>query len=409
MCDTAVSVTDNGLIFAKNSDRDPNEAQVPRSIPAADHPEGASLKCTWIEIPQVRHTHAVAISQPWWMWGAEMGTNEFGLTIGNEAVFTTTKLGEPALLGMDLVRLALERATTTTDAVGVLIDLLERHGQGGPCSHEHPGFAYHNSFLVADRNTAMVVETAGRQWATEEVTARARSISNCLTIEKFADAHRDRLRERVAAGHRRRAITQRVASEAHGVADMIAMLSNHGTLEGPAWSLLNGALSAPCAHAGGLVTSTQTTSSWIADLRSEPLIWFTGTSAPCTSLFAPIAPGDGFPDLGDPSNRFDPGSRWWRHEVLHRLTLRNHAASVARFADHRHRIQQRWLDDPAAVNPAEAVARADALDRDAIDELLAAELADRRPPWLRLLWRRWDRQAQLADPSAAVPEDVKAA
>jgi hypothetical protein len=32
---------------------------------------------------------------------------------------------------MDLVRLALERAVTATDAVAVITGLLERHGQGG--------------------------------------------------------------------------------------------------------------------------------------------------------------------------------------------------------------------------------------------------------------------------------------
>ena len=51
---------------------------------------------------------------------------------------------------MDLVRLALERAATAEEAVSVMVDLLERHGQGGPCSYERPEFTYDNSFLVAD-------------------------------------------------------------------------------------------------------------------------------------------------------------------------------------------------------------------------------------------------------------------
>src|SRR5512140_2672812 len=107
MCDTLVSLTDDGPLFAKNSDRDANEAQVLRWYAAADHPPGSTLGCTWTEIAQVAHTHAVLLSQPWWMWGAEMGANEHGVVIGNEAVFTrrTGDAGGGSLLGMDLLRL----------------------------------------------------------------------------------------------------------------------------------------------------------------------------------------------------------------------------------------------------------------------------------------------------------------
>jgi dipeptidase len=90
VCDTLVSITPDGVLFAKNSDRDPNESQIPRWYPAADHgtaPAG-DVACTWISIPQVQRTHAVLLSQPWWMWGAEMGANDHGVVIGNEAVFT---------------------------------------------------------------------------------------------------------------------------------------------------------------------------------------------------------------------------------------------------------------------------------------------------------------------------------
>lgn len=54
---------------------------------------------------QAERTHAVILSRPAWLWGAEMGANEHGVCIGNEGVWTKEPVGEEeALLGMDLVR-----------------------------------------------------------------------------------------------------------------------------------------------------------------------------------------------------------------------------------------------------------------------------------------------------------------
>lgn len=63
------------------------------------------LQCTYIAVEQVAETHAVILSRPAWLWGAEMGANEHGVCIGNEAVWTKEPVGEgEALLGMDLLR-----------------------------------------------------------------------------------------------------------------------------------------------------------------------------------------------------------------------------------------------------------------------------------------------------------------
>ena len=408
VCDTMVVVDGGRVLFAKNSDRDPNEAQFLDWQPTRSYSPGTRVRCTWIEIDQVAETHAVLLSRPFWMWGAEMGANEHGVAIGNEAVFTTAPRQEVGLTGMDLLRLALERASTAAAAVDVIVELLTRHGQGGGCGHEHRDFTYDNSYLVADHRSAYVLETAGREWAVEEVTSGARSISNGLTIPGFADGRSQRVRTWASRCRARQAITEEGASGATGPGDLMAVLRDHGG-DGPHYSPINGAMAAPCMHAGGLAAASQTTASWVAELTPEGAHhWCTATSAPCTGLFKPVAVDDPL-DLGpEPSDRFDARCLWWRHELLHRRALTDPERLLALITPVRDEVEARWLLDPPG--PRDAFAEADELLNgwtDAVWSSALDDVTDTRPPWVRRYWRIRNERAGL--PSAPVHDLTKGA
>jgi dipeptidase len=136
MCDTIVAVgsaTEEGFtLFGKNSDREPDEAQNILIVPREKHDLKDTVQCAYLTTPQVSETARVLLCQPFWMFGAEMGANEYGVVIGNEAIFTKEKLDKIGLTGMDLVRLALERSRTARQAVEVIIELLEKYGQVFP-------------------------------------------------------------------------------------------------------------------------------------------------------------------------------------------------------------------------------------------------------------------------------------
>ena len=156
MCDTCgigPELTGSGIsIFGKNSDREADETQLVLSVPSKNYPSKEDLQCTYIAIPQARSTFAMILSKPFWMWGAEMGVNEKGVVIGNEALFTKIKPEKtPGLIGMDLLRLALERSANAGEAAQMIIELLKKYGQAGPCGYRDKKFSYMNSFIIMDR------------------------------------------------------------------------------------------------------------------------------------------------------------------------------------------------------------------------------------------------------------------
>lgn len=393
MCDTIVIVEHGRVLFAKNSDRDANEGQNLVWNPRRQSGPAARLKCTYIEIPDVDETFATLLSQPFWIWGAEMGTNEHGVTIGNEAVFTRESYERtPGLIGMDLLRLGLERAATARGAVDVITSLLEKYGQGGGCGYESKKFTYHNSFIVADPQEAYVLETAGRRWATERARG-ARTISNGLTIPEFSAKYSDFLKTHVSACRIREQRTHALAESVHGIADLMAALCDHGAgSEHPRYAWSNGGMHAPCMHGGGLLASSQSTASWVAELKPGSCAhWVTGTAAPCTSLFKPVRIDQ--PIAIIPARDAADDSLWWRHERLHRRVMRNPGKLRPLFARERELVQGRWLAAPP--DSAAAFAEADSLLADWTGRVAQEAVHDVRPVWARMYWDKRNQRAEL--------------
>lgn len=194
-CDTWVAMKDvtttGTTILGKNSDRPIHDCQPLMMYPGQSWVKGSKLKLEYVEIPQVEVTYATIGSSPYWCWGYEEGINEYGVAIGNEAIFTKTfkksaamceKGQAPArgLLGMDLLRLGLERGKTAREALDVITKLVEEYGQWGsgvPCVGDVQG-GYDNSYIIADGKEAWILETIGKRWIAKKVTAGYASISN---------------------------------------------------------------------------------------------------------------------------------------------------------------------------------------------------------------------------------------
>ncbi len=260
-------------MFAKNSDRPPNEVQL---LEWFEPRTESRTKTTYLHVdPHDGATFRFLGSRPAWMWGVEHGVNEAGVAVGNATIYTTLdpRSVPPALTGMDLVRLALERAVTAIDAVVVVTDLLERHGQGGS-GHEAVDRPYWSSFLVADPRSAFVVETSGRDYAVERVE-RTRATSNRTTIPSFDQRHR----------HPRQPVDKLVDPRLAASNDVL-------TREPVSFDALAAHLR---CHAGGDDGYTicmhvpgveATTASIIAELRSDgsPRVW-TAQGSPCQHEF----------------------------------------------------------------------------------------------------------------------------
>lgn len=300
MCDTFValpnSTKDNSVIFAKNSDREANEPHIGVYIERKTHFE-KTVKCTYVEIEQVPETFACLLFKPSWIWGAEMGVNEHGVVIGNEAVFTNKISKKTSLIGMDYLRLALERAKSAIEAVNIIVKLLEKYGQGGKCGYTK-NLRYDNSYLIADFKEAYVLETAGRDWALKKVKD-VYSISNSLSIRDdyddsslrqrvdFKSSFENKLFSKISAGDFRRKITFNELIKIKGKIDLENMI-RISRIHTNSRNIINGSLKNICMHSWSLISSETTGSFVVKLLNGNIKVLATLSPRTCLSTYKPV-------------------------------------------------------------------------------------------------------------------------
>lgn len=332
MCDTVWFTGNNLSIFGKNSDRNAQEAQTVELLP-----ERATRKEIVIgpfKLSVQDQGFACCASVPIWMDGAEMGVNEWGVAIGNEAVFSRFARAKTGVPGMIFLKTALMASRSADEALQVLIALTEAHRQGGRCSYRG-SLMYDNSYLICDRAKAFVLETAGHYWAWKEAGERC-AISNAYSITtdfKRLDAYSRKMLAPVNAqmacldeadagrigeksswkafveqrfmnlfthGDRRRLAVQSAldalaaanaaSTEAQPdeqqklVLGMLSILRSHNA------SSANGHTVRVCNHCNDLSGNPTTASMLVQFLAGTEdfVVWFTGAPYSCANLYKPI-------------------------------------------------------------------------------------------------------------------------
>uniref|UniRef100_A0A8C2NF44 Secernin 1 n=1 Tax=Capra hircus TaxID=9925 RepID=A0A8C2NF44_CAPHI len=301
---------DGLVVFGKNSARPRDEVQEVVYFSAADHEPESKVECTYISINQVPRTHAIVISRPAWLWGAEMGANEHGVCIANEAVNAREPAAETeALLGMDLVRLGLERGATAKEALDVIIALLEEHGQGGNYYEDaNSCHSFQSAYLIVDREEAWVLETVGKYWAAEKITEGVKCICNQLSLTTKIDAEHPELRSYAQSQGWWTGEDEFNFSEVFSPSDdHLTCCSGRDTLEKQEESItvqtmidvLRDKASGVCVDSESFLT-TASIVSVLPQSRSSPCVhYFTGTPDPSRSIFKPFI----FVDDDDPAKK----------------------------------------------------------------------------------------------------------
>ena len=380
-CDTMVALggatRGRNTIFAKNSDRPQEEAQPLVMIAGSDHSGGFS-GTQFVDVPQVSHTCRHVGSKPYWCAGYEHGFNEHQVVIGNEGLPSKLKEAKtPKLVGMEVLRIGLERSRSAEEAVDVITDLVSEFGQG-KFANEDGVRTYDNIYLIADPASAYVVECVGHDWAVSQVR-NLRSISNVSQIEdegdrvslgaelqasnhglfssdlngqfSFSRAFGDP--NDSASGILRQCRSESMLSRRYGKVDvrsMMEVLSDHSDCENPEEPPvldIKGGVSI-CQHRTSGDSIGASTASLIADLCATgerlPVYW-TGLYSPCMTVFMPMFIEGDLPcvlAVGGAVESYD--SPWWDFYRLTHYGMRSGADAMMQIRAELSSIQTELFD-----------------------------------------------------------------
>ncbi len=403
MCDTLSilsSHTGSGgeSFFAKNSDREPGEEQVLRFVSGSD--SGGVKEEGVLDIPfgEVKEDYLslnyrnlkdywkgvrgkngklfrILLSQPVWLWGGEIGVNERGVAIGNEAVFPRLKPLKTAILGMDILRVALHLAGSAREAVDVICRIVSERGQAGNGGYRRRS-VYHNSFIVQDSGEAYVVETAGREWIVKKVRDYC-TISNTYLRDKecgeggpievygsengtggFKNRYESRLYNFFAEGEIRNRYKNAVISRLKGRVSLDSVKSimrAHyddivGELSGKVRAkrrFFKRGMASVCIHSGRLIKSETTASLIVHYIGDRFVIWYTGSSFPCVSLYKPMVifpecdEFDTFKAFSDPDYSVEV---YKRRQKVSKLLERNYEIFIDRIKPLRDEYERRFCE-----------------------------------------------------------------
>ncbi|RKU11714.1 secernin-3 [Candidatus Poribacteria bacterium] len=353
-CDTMVALPsatkENQTIFAKNSDRPATECQPLVQRARETHPVDASTKCQFVELPEVTTTYRHIGSRPYWCWGYEHGFNEHQVVIGNEGLASKYEFDSPKLIGMELIRLGLERAETAAEAVTAMTELITKYGQG-KFSNDQGVRTYDNGYIIADPKEAYILQTAGHEWAVKQIQG-AVGISNVYSLEEdwdrlspngineaiaqgwwtdtsarfnFSEAYSREADRSVGSGAMRRKRSCAVLSKYTGnieLQTMMALLSDHSDGSKPDEPFQTEILSGTsiCVHHDDKGEGGNTAASLVAHLCDDgsrlPVYWCSFYS-PCLAVFLPIFIEGELPQvlaIGDETPSDD--SPWWLFRQL---------------------------------------------------------------------------------------------